>query len=386
VAIKRDLTEAKQLEAQLLQSQKMEVVGRLAGGIAHDFNNLLTVINGTAELMASSLPEGHPLRPDLREIELAGSRAATLTRQLLAFSRKQVLTPEVLDLTTLLADLRSMLQRMIGEDITLTIVPARNGSWIRADKGQIEQVLMNLVVNSRDAMPHGGTVTITTGDDLDPGHVLIEVRDTGTGMDEATLARLFEPFFTTKEQGKGTGLGLATVYGIVRQSGGTIDVQSSPGAGSTFRIRLPRVAADAPAHPPRTPAGTSGNETILVVEDEDRVRQMTGRMLESSGYRVLTASSGAQAMRILEAHSQPVHAMLTDVVMPGMSGPELVQRAAGVRPDLRVVYMSGHTDNEALRVAVFSKTARFIGKPFAREDLARLIRDTLDAPQVVMKA
>lgn len=377
VAIKRDLTEDKQLQAQLLQSQKMEVVGRLAGGIAHDFNNLLTVINGTAELVGASLPDGDPTREDLREIELAGLRAAALTRQLLAFSRKQVLAPEVLDLAVVLTGLRSMLQRMIGEDVTLAMTSAA-GCWVRADRGQMEQVVTNLVVNARDAMPHGGTIAVSTRD-ADAGTVLLEVLDTGSGMDEATLAHIFEPFFTTKEQGKGTGLGLATVFGIVRGSGGTIAVKSSPGHGSTFSIRLPRVAAEAPASTASVSPAAAGHETILVVEDEDQVRQMTERMLVKSGYRVLTAGNGEQAMRVLEDGSQPLRAMLTDVVMPGMSGPELAAYATEVRPDLGIIYMSGHTDNDALRQSVFTRSAHFIGKPFAREDLARVIRETLDS-------
>jgi len=392
IAIKRDLTEQKQLEARLLQSQKMEVVGRLAGGIAHDFNNLLTVINGTVELMADSVEQGHPLRQDLREIQLAGARASTLTRQLLAFSRKQMMTPEVISMTALVTDLRGMLQRVIGEDITLAIVPSASGSWIKADRGQIEQVLMNLVVNARDAMPNGGTMTIAIEDvDLDGAqaaergspqagpHVLVEVSDTGTGMDDATLARVFEPFFTTKEPGRGTGLGLATVYGIITQSGGSISVSSELGRGTTFRIDLPRVADATRAVPRHTPVAAVTPETILVVEDDDRVRHMTRRMLESIGYRVLAAQNGAEALLILDRHEQPVHLMLTDVVMPGMSGPELGARAAGIRPEMRILYMSGHTDNDVLRRSVLDRAADFIGKPFTREDLARTVRDTLDS-------
>ena len=392
IAIKRDLTEKKQLEAQLLQSQKMEVVGRLAGGIAHDFNNLLTVINGVAELMADSVKEGDPLRDDLREIQAAGARAATLTRQLLAFSRKQVMTAEVISVTAVIADLRSMLQRMIGEDIALTIKPAASACWIRADRGQIEQVLMNLVVNARDALPGGGVVTIAARDvDLDSAqaaqhgltaagpHVLVEVRDTGTGMDAATRARLFEPFFTTKGPGKGTGLGLATVYGIVRQSGGSIAVDSAVGRGTTFGIYLPRAADAAQAVERGAAAPAPAARTILVVEDEDRVRQMTRRMLESTGYHVLTAPNGAEALQMLERREQPVHLMLTDVVMPGMSGPDLEARAAGIRPEMRTLYMSGHTDNDALRRAVLDRATHFIGKPFTREELVRAVRETLDA-------
>ena len=392
IAIKRDLTAQKQLEAQFLQSQKMEVVGRLAGGIAHDFNNLLTVINGTAQLLADDLPESGPLREDAQEILQAGARAAALTSRLLAFSRKQVVAPEVISMTAVLADLRSMLQRMIGEDITLAIVPGTSGCWIRADRGQIEQALMNLVVNARDAMPHGGVITITTRD-VEGGsalpaaceltgagpYVLVEVADTGIGMDAATLARLFEPFFTTKEHGKGTGLGLATVYGIVKQSGGGIVVDSAPGRGATFRICLPQVSGITRADQSRAPTAARTGETILVVEDEDGVRHTTRRMLESTGYRVLTAANGAEALELLERHARPVHLMLTDVVMPGMSGPDMERLATRIRPAMRVLYMSGHTDNDALRHAILHSATHFIGKPFTREELVRAVRDTLDS-------
>ena len=396
VAIKRDLTDQKQLEAQFLQAQKMESVGRLAGGIAHDFNNLLTVINGTAELASISLVDDDPMRADLGEIHRAGERAAALTRQLLAFSRKQVMKPQVLNLTTLVAGLQSLLQRVIGEDVSLVLDPEAGSSHglVRVDPGQLEQVLMNLVVNARDAMPKGGTVTIETRDidvddprvaqreSIDPGsYVVLSVRDTGTGMDAETRARLFEPFFTTKEQGKGTGLGLATVHGIVAQSGGRISVETAPGMGTTFKVYLPRLA-DATLASPRvgTAAVAAGSETILVVEDEPGVREMARRMLAMSGYVVLTASNAAEALQLLAGHREVVHLMLTDVVMPGMSGPELALRAADVRPQMKILFTSGHTENAAMRLSARDKKKSFIGKPYARAELLNKVRETLDSP------
>ncbi len=394
VAIKRDLTEEKQLKAQFLQAQKMESVGRLAGGIAHDFNNLLTVINGTAELACGALPDDDPLRADLTEIHRAGERAAALTRQLLAFSRKQVMKPQLLNPTTLVADLRSLLQRVIGEDVTLAIVSSCNASVVKADPGHLEQVLMNLVVNARDAMPDGGTVTIETKDvditasrsgpyeSISPGsYVAISVRDTGIGMDEQTRARLFEPFFTTKEQGKGTGLGLATVYGIVEQSGGHIAVDTAPGKGTTFTVYLPQAAGTAGGGPRVGVAPLAeGDETILVVEDEPAVQEMARRMLSAGGYTVLTANSGEEALRLLDGYRRTVHLMLSDVVMPGMSGPDLAARTALMRPRMKVVFTSGHTENAALRMSAHDHSRAFIGKPYKRAELMRKIRQTLDAP------
>jgi PAS domain S-box-containing protein len=394
VAIKRDLTDEKRLKAQFLQAQKMESVGRLAGGIAHDFNNLLTVINGTAELACNALTDDDPLRADFNEIHRAGERAAGLTRQLLAFSRKQIMKPQLLDLTTLVADLRSLLQRVIGEDVILVIPTAGSQSVVKADPGQLEQVLMNLVVNARDAMPDGGTVTIETKDvtvssirdgmyeSMHPGsYVAISVRDTGTGMDEQTRARLFEPFFTTKEQGKGTGLGLATVYGIVEQSGGHIAVDTAPGQGTTFTVYLPR-AVGATADGPRVGAAplAAGRETILVVEDEPAVQQMARRMLASGGYTVLTANSGVDALRLLDGYGRTVHLMLSDVVMPGMSGPDLAARTAVTRPRMKVVFTSGHTENAALRLTALDHSQAFIPKPYMMAELMRKVRETLEAP------
>jgi two-component system cell cycle sensor histidine kinase/response regulator CckA len=393
VAIKRDLTEEKRLKAQFLQAQKMESVGRLAGGIAHDFNNLLTVIHGTAELATTSLADTDPLRADLGEIHRAGERAAALTRQLLAFSRKQVMKPQLLNLATLVADLRSLLQRVIGEDVNLVIPPADSQWSVKADPGQVEQVLLNLVVNARDAMPKGGTVTIETTDVevsdthggpcewAGPGnYVVLSVRDTGTGMDEKTRARLFEPFFTTKEPGKGTGLGLATVYGIVEQSGGHISVDTAPGRGTTFTICLPRVTGKPHADPliGTTPPAVTRAETILVVEDEAGVREMARRMLAAGGYAVLTAANGAEALSLLERHRGVLHLMLTDVVMPGMNGVDLAARVAEIRPDMKILFTSGHTENAALRLAALDNTWPFIGKPYTMADLIRKVRETLD--------
>jgi CheY-like chemotaxis protein/anti-sigma regulatory factor (Ser/Thr protein kinase) len=329
----------------------------------------------------------------LQEIAHAGQRAALLTRQLLTFSRKQVMQPSVVSLLTLVTNVRAMLQRLIGEDIRLVISPGTGDHSVKADPGQLEQVVMNLVVNARDAMPHGGTLTITVGDveaegtgvaevDSAPrgSYVRLAVRDTGTGMDDLTRARVFEPFFTTKECGKGTGLGLATVFGIIKQSRGAIAVDSAPGRGTTFRIYLPRVASVTAAKPAVAPAPASAaTETLLVVEDEDSVRRMARRMLESIGYTVLTARSAAEALLMLERRDQKVHLMLTDVVMPGMSGPDLVARLAEIHPGIRVLYTSGHADNAALRDAVLDGGIEFISKPYTRAELTRKVRDILDA-------
>ena len=394
VAIKRDLTEEKRLKAQFLQAQKMESVGRLAGGIAHDFNNLLTVINGTAELASSTVSEDNPLHADLEEIHRAGNRAAALTRQLLAFSRKQVMKPQVLRLASLVADLRSLMQRMIGEDVNLVIAGDRSQGVVKADPGQIEQVLMNLIVNARDAMPRGGTLTIETLDlditdpetarraSIQPGpYVLLSVCDTGIGMNEETRARLFEPFFTTKEPGKGTGLGLATVYGIVQQSGGHISVDTATGRGTTFSIYLPRIADKLSVSAPVGSAPVAaGAETILVVEDEPAVCEMARRMLSSAGYVVLTAGNAAEALPMLQRHHGPVNLMLTDVVMPGKSGPELALQVAERYPDTKIIFTSGHTENAALLLSVRDERRPFIGKPYTRDDLLRTVRETLDSP------
>ncbi len=389
----RDITERRQLEAQFLQAQKMETVGRLASGIAHDFNNLLAVINGTAELACMGLSDEDPLRDEFREIRQAGERATLLTRQLLAFSRKQVMKSEVLNLSTLVASLQHMLQRLLGEDIALVVVPAKDGGCVMADPTQIEQVVMNLAVNGRDAMPDGGTLTIEIRDvgldeafaadhpSVQPGpHVMLAVSDTGVGMDEATRAKIFEPFFTTKEPGQGTGLGLSTVYGIVKQSQGSIWVDSECGKGTVFTIYLPRVegvAHEIQAAP--IVAAAHGTETILLVEDERALRQMAARMLTSAGYTVLTADSGEEALRLLERCDSPVHLMLTDVVLPGIGGRELASRLAETHPAIKVLYTSGHTDDVLLRRGVSDKTAHFIGKPYAIAELKRRVREVLDS-------
>ncbi len=394
IAIKRDLTEEKARHAQFLQSQKMESVGRLAGGIAHDFNNLLTVINNTADMASDNVREDDPIRADLEEIHRAGERAAALTAQLLSFSRKQIVKAEVVNLGTLVDDMRPMLERLIGEDLQLVVSPTHGVGSVRADTGQLEQVVMNLVINARDAMPTGGVLMIETRDvDLDaafaaahpplrPGkHVVLVVRDRGIGMDEATRLRIFEPFFTTKGQGQGTGLGLATVYGIVEQSGGNITVESEPGQGTTFSIYLPRVEGDAPAaRLARTRKAIRGSETILIVEDDTALLRMSTRILRSAGYKVLMAAEGAEALRVLEYHDGPVDLLLTDVVMPGMGGRELAGWLADIRPEIKILYTSGYTDDAILRHGVLERTAHFISKPYKRADLTKKVRSVLDGP------
>lgn len=387
-----DITERRELEEQLRQSQKMESVGRLAGGIAHDFNNLLTVINGTADLVLSDLPKTHELRRDIEEIRLAGDRAATLTRQLLALSRQQILQPEVLKLSAVVGRMQGMLRRMIGEDVDLVFTLPNGSGNIEADPGQIEQVILNLAVNARDAMPEGGTLTIEVCDvHLDAGdptslpsarpgpHVALIVRDTGSGMDDATRQRIFEPFFTTRPPGKGTGLGLSTVYGIVEQSGGSISVSSKPGRGTTFMIYFPRVArAPSPARPAPGPAGVPlGTETILLVEDESRLRALVMRILSAEGYTVLEAGSGEEALSVAASHAGPVDLLLTDVVMPGMNGRELAARLSATRPDTRVLFMSGYTDDAILRHGVLDDASQFIGKPYTPRELKERVRAVL---------
>jgi CheY-like chemotaxis protein len=371
----------------------METVGRLAGGIAHDFNNLLTVISGSAELASAGLSEGDPLCLELQEIRQAAERAAALTRQLLAFSRRQMMKPEVLSLSRMVLGMRGMLQRLLGEDIDLDVVATEAGASVLADPGQIEQVVMNLAVNARDAMPAGGRLTIETREvELDQAdvaahpslrsgpHVLLSVADTGIGMDEETRARLFEPFFTTKEVGKGTGLGLATVYGIVRQSGGSIGVDSDILGGTTFEIYLPRVEnTEHEDRPAGTEEGRSGTETILVVEDQEALRQLTTRMLRSAGYRVIPAGDGEEALLLLERHDGPVHLVLTDVVLPGINGRDLATRIAQVRPEAEILYTSGYTDDAVLRHGVLDKAVHFIAKPYTVAELRRKIRELLDS-------
>ncbi len=389
----RDVTEGRALEEQLRQSQKMEAVGRLAGGIAHDFNNLLTAILGYAEIAAGRLKPEDPSWLDLSEIVKAAQRAADLTRQLLAFSRKQVLELRVIDLNRVVTTTHKMLRRLIGEDVELVLSLKKRLGSVKADTGQIEQVLLNLAVNSRDAMPKGGTLTIETSEielaesystlhfDVPPGpYVVLAVSDTGTGMDAKTLSHVFEPFFTTKEAGKGTGLGLSTVYGVVKQSGGHVTAYSEPGVGTTFKIYLPRVE-DAPEtdHGSSAPAALAGGtETILVVEDEEAVRRLACRALEAQGYTVLSAAGAREAIRLCEEHAGKIHLMLTDVVMPGVSGRDLARSAAAIRPSLRVLFMSGYTDDAIVHHGVLDAGTPFLQKPFTPRSLAQKVRWVLD--------
>jgi len=392
--IYEDITKERKLEAQLRQSQKMEGIGRLAGGVAHDFNNLLTVIMANADLALMDLAEDDSLKRNLEEIKGGGKRAATLTRQLLAFSRKQILQPVVLDLNTLIAGFVKMLERMIGEDVELEIVLASGLSRVEADPGQMEQIIMNLVVNARDSMLDGGKLIIETVNvDLDkdyakepdvsmqPGpYVMLGVSDTGMGMDDKTKSHIFEPFFTTKEVGKGTGLGLSSVYGIVKQSGGYIWVYSEPGQGTTFKIYLPAVEGEAVSREKEeiSPERLTGSETILIVEDDDKVRKLACEILEPQGYSILEAQNGIEALRVSESHSGQIHLMLTDVVMPKMGGRELEEHLRPLRPDMKVIYMSGYTDNAILHHGVLSPGIEFLEKPFTPAGLRKKVREVLD--------
>jgi two-component system cell cycle sensor histidine kinase/response regulator CckA len=383
-----------QLEVQLLQSQKMEAVGRLAGGIAHDFNNLLTVIIGRAQRVVRSVEPEHPRYPDIELIQKSAYRASALTRQLLAFSRKQVLQPKVLSLNEVVGDLEAMVRRLIREDIELITALEADLGQVKVDPHQMEQVLVNLVVNAVDAMPHGGRLIIETANTeltaayaikhvgMEPGaFVMLAVSDNGQGMDADTRARIFEPFFTTKEQGKGTGLGLSTVHGVINQSGGHILVYSEPGRGTTFKIYLPRV--DAPKRAARRPLAPvdvrRGAETLLVVEDEEDVRGLARDVLVEGGYTVLVAATAEDAVRICEEHESPISLLLSDVVMPKVSGPQLAQRLVDLRPELHVLYMSGYTDEAIVHHGVLQPGTAFIEKPFTPEDLCGKVRDVLDA-------
>jgi len=381
-------------EDQFRQAQKMEAVGRLAGGVAHDFNNLLTVILGFSENALLSLDERDPLRSDLDEIRKAGERAATLTRQLLAFSRKQVLQPKVLDLNEMIVATEKMLRRLIGEDIELVTRPSPDLGKLKADPGQVEQVILNLVVNARDAMPRGGTLILETANaDLDEnyagGHpgarvgrfVTLAVTDTGTGMTDEVKARLFEPFFTTKEQGKGTGLGLSTVYGIVKQSGGNIDVSSELGRGTTFKIFLPRVEGrnESTFRRRLQAAHVKGKETILLVEDEEAVRSLARGVLARHGYTVLEARHGGEALLLCERSTAPIQLVLTDMVMPGMTGSELVRRLRDVRPCGKTLFMSGYTDTSLIQLPDSASDEDFLQKPFSPQSLLNKVREVLDS-------
>jgi PAS domain S-box-containing protein len=392
VAVFDNITERRKLEEQLRQSQKMEAVGQLAGGIAHDFNNLLTVINGYAELLQNHIDEKSPLRGNVDEIRHAGDRAASLTRQLLAFSRRQVLQPKVLDLNGVISTLGSMLRRLIGEDIELRTHLRPDLGTVLADPGQIEQVLLNLAVNARDAMSAGGKLILETCNivldepfakehpTVVPGpHVLLAVSDTGTGIPWEIREHIFEPFFTTKERGKGTGLGLSTVYGIVKQSNGYISVYSEVGKGTTFKIYLPRVDGEVQVLPSASPAASlQGDETVLVVEDESSVQGVIERVLSGNGYRVLLACEGGEALRISGEHAGPIDLLITDVVMPGMGGREVASRLETARPGLKVLFMSGYTENAVSHHGVLDAGLAFLQKPFLSDALLRKVREVLD--------
>jgi PAS domain S-box-containing protein len=393
LGVVKDVTERLRLEEQLRQSQKMEAVGRLAGGVAHDFNNVLSVILSYAHILLADLKPGEPMRDDVEEISKAAKRAAGLTRQLLMFSRQQVLEPKVLDLNEVLSNMDKMLQRILGADVDLVSLPRQPLGRVRVDPSSIEQVIMNLVVNARDAMPTGGKLTMETDNvvldeayardhlGVTPGaHVMLAVTDTGSGIEKATLARIFEPFFTTKAAGKGTGLGLSTVFGIVQQSGGSVWVYSEPGKGTTFKVYLPLVdeaVEDVRAIP--TPTTLRGSETILLVEDDDQVRTVARGILGRSGYHVIEARHAGEALLHCENHPGTIHLLLSDVVMPQMSGPELAKRLAKARPDMKVLCMSGYTDDSIVRHGVLEARIEYLQKPITPETLTTRVREVLDA-------
>jgi signal transduction histidine kinase len=392
----RDLTRQRKLEDQLAQAHKMEAVGQLAGGVAHDFNNLLTVIMSYSSMLLSDGETSEAVRGDIQEISNAAERAASLTRQLLAFSRKQVLQMRPVNVNAVVADVQKMLHRLIGEDISLTTHLDSDLGLINADSGQLEQVLINLAVNARDAMPDGGALTIATDNaDLTDEHgdrhlgaaagqyVMLAVTDTGTGMTKEVQQRLFEPFYTTKGAGKGTGLGLATVHGIVKQSGGDVYVYSELGHGTTFKVYFPRLAKEAEVmtttaeYRAITPRGT---ETLLLAEDDEALRTLGARVLTALGYNVLVARTGADALRIVAEHKGPIDLVATDVVMPEMNGSELVRRVLEARPGIRVLFMSGYTDDEVMRRGVINGQTAFLQKPFTPDLLAYKVREVLDVP------
>ena len=390
-AIAEDVTDRRMLEDQFRQAQKMEAVGRLAGGVAHDFNNLLMVISGYAEVIMATLDLDHPLHEKGRAIQLAADRATTLTRQLLAFSRKQLLELKVVDVNAIVQDMERLLRPLIGENVEFTTSLAPDAAHTRADAGQLEQVLMNLVVNAKDAMPSGGKLSIETQNIvvheshrrgqtfIRPGnYVRLSVADTGMGMDKETQSRIFEPFFTTKEKGKGTGLGLSTVYGIVKQSGGYVVVQSEEHTGTTFHIYLPRVEGVAEKHaPPVTQAALGGTETVLLVEDEDSVRQLVRDTLAAKGYRVVEAENGEAGMIAAARHAGRIDLIITDVVMPGMGGRELVKQLTQMRPESKVLYLSGYTEDSISSEGTIETDAAFLQKPFTLQNLSRKVREVL---------
>ena len=401
-AILRNITERKQadqekekMKARLIQAQKMEAIGTLAGGVAHDFNNILTTIIGNAEFMLMDIDTDNPLTENIEEIKIAGERAAALTRQLLAFSRKQIVQPEILDLNKLLTGIEKMLVRLIGEDIEILMIQ-ESALWkVEIDPGQMEQVIMNLAVNAKDAMPLGGKLTIETVNmDLDenyfdehgivekqPGsYVLLTVSDTGIGMDKGVQEYIFDPFYTTKEKDKGTGLGLSTSYGIVKQNNGFIWVYSEPGQGSTFKIYLPRVKRDIKTeekeHPPVE--NLSGSETVLIVEDDNSLRKLVQKSLQPHGYRILVAENGEDALRISKEHEGTIDLIITDVVMPMMGGKETAERLQAIHPQVKVIYMSGYTDDAIVHHGVLAPGLNFLEKPFSPKGLAHKVREVLD--------
>ena len=393
VGISQDVTERHTLEAQFQQAQKMEAVGRLAGGVAHDFNNLLTVILGFCELLLAGVGPDDPQRIDITEIQKAGTRAARLTNQLLAFSRQEIIEPTLLDLNTIVDDIRPMLGRLIKENVKILIGLRPRLGCVKADRCQVEQVLLNLAVNAQDAMPNGGTMTIETANvELDehytamhssvkPGpYVVLSVSDSGTGMSSHVLDHLFEPFFTTKEEGKGTGLGLATVHGIAARSGGSVNVYSEVGRGSSFKVYFPQVMEQAPipGAKPTLPKSSAGTETVLVVEDSDALRELTRRLLSTQGYTVLVAANADQASQLFDENPS-IDVLLTDVVMPGPSGPDLSEQLTKRRPSLKVIYMSGYTDEGIVQHGLLQPGVAFLHKPFTSGALGRKIREVLDS-------
>jgi two-component system cell cycle sensor histidine kinase/response regulator CckA len=396
VVLSIDVTEGRKLEGQLRHWQKMEAVGRLAGSVAHDFNNVLSVILTYTELILSDLRPEDPLRTDLTEIKRAGERAAELTRHLLTFSRQQVVEPRVLDLNAVLAGMERMLGRLLGADVGLTMLPTPRLGRVVADPGQVEQVIMNLAVNARDAMPRGGKLTIETCnvqlDDayvrehfgVTPGsYVMLAISDTGEGMSRETQVRIFEPFFTTKGAGKGTGLGLATVFGIVQQSGGHVWVYSEPGNGATFKLYFPATDAAAELPPPSSALGAleGGTETVLLVEDDDQVRAVARTVLRSNGYHVLEAPNGGEALLVCEQHPGTIHLLLTDVVLPHMSGRSLVDRIAPLRPKMKILFMSGYSGEAVVHHGALDSGVEFLQKPLTPEALLRKVRKVLASPK-----
>ena len=389
LAVLMDISGRRQLEDQLRQSQKMEALGLLTGGVAHDFNNLLTIITGYSQLILAKLSEHAPNRHSAEQIVKAAARAGELTRRLLLFSRRRVPQAKVLDLNQVIASLSAMMQRLLGEEIELQLELAAGLGSVHADAGRIEQVLLNLAVNSRDAMAHGGTLTIETanvaveqgGGPVKPGaYVLLTVKDTGSGMDAATQAQAFEPFFTTKGAGSGTGLGLYTVAGIVKQSGGAVELASQPGLGTSFKVYLPRVdraPVIVPAAEPK-PAAVRGAETILLVEDDEMVRALVRETMESSGYRVLEASDPLEARAVAANYQGAIQLLITDVIMPKASGPELAKELLRISPGLKVLYMSGHTDRAISKRGVRRKEVAFLPKPFTPAELTAMVREVLE--------